>query len=606
KAKKVFFIAKEIASSENTFVDVLKLLNLDFRLHISKLTETLGHPVVPTETLNKILDYLPQLQNFNEDLLKDLKERIENWETNPRLADIFVKKGPFLKLYSSYIRNFENATATLEDVTKKNPAFASALREFELSPRCAKLALKHYMLKPIQRIPQYKLLLQDYLKQLTEVSPDYKDTVTALNIVSEVADHANDSMRHGDNVQKLLEVQKSLIGQFEVIQPGRVLVKQGELLKLSRKEMQPRMFFLFNDVLLYTTPATSGYRINNILPLTAMKINSPKLEDYRFEFNIISVQRSFTLTASTSAEKEQWVTALQAAIEDNNKKYHTFQAVRPAPQTSLLDKDFVLGHKAPLWVPDARVTMCMLCLLEFTLTWRRHHCRSCGRVVCSNCSDNKAPLRYLKFEPARVCDHCFEKLKAEDSSTSVSEGVTDDSADVAEEEVRGSDPVKHDSGLSLHHLMSRFQKIRVSNREKRRPNNFRPSVLKEVHANDEGSDMSGYLRVYRSRKWKRLWFVVKGKVLYTYKASEDMAATESMPLLGYDVTRLNTYFEGAEPDLLFELTHQNNQPLTARKKGDQRVLLGSEKTTQRLIFRTDSLAATTKWVTVLREASLTY
>ncbi|BFZ08455.1 hypothetical protein BsWGS_11493 [Bradybaena similaris] len=628
KAKKVFFIAKEIASSEDTFVDVLKLLNLDFRLHISKLTETLGHPVAPTETLNKILDFLPQLQNFNEDLLKDLKERIENWETNPRLADIFVKKGPFLKLYSSYIRNFENATATLEDVTKKNPAFASALREFEMSPRCAKLALKHYMLKPIQRIPQYKLLLQDYLKQLTEVSLDYKDTVTALNIVSEVADHANDSMRHGDNVQKLLEVQKSLIGQFEVIQPGRVLVKQGELLKLSRKEMQPRMFFLFNDVLLYTTPATTGYRINNILPLTGMKINSPKLEDYKFEFNIISVQRSFTLTASTSEEKEQWVTALQAAIEDNTKKHHTFQAVKQAPQTSLLDKDFVLGHKAPLWVPDARVTMCMLCLLEFTLTWRRHHCRSCGRVVCSNCSYNKAPLRYLKYLPARVCDNCYENLKAdltskfqqnqstrkiralsiseEDSTTSVSETTTEDSAEVADEEDSASEPVKHDSGLSLHHLMSRFQKIRTSNREKRRPSNFRPSVLKEVHANDEGSDMSGYLRVYRSRKWKRLWFVVKGKILYTYKASEDMAASESMPLLGYEVTRINTYFEGAEPDLLFELTHQNNQPLTTRKDGDNRVLMGSEKTTQRLIFRTDSSAATTKWVTVLRESSLTY
>lgn len=28
------------------------------------------------------------------------------------------------------------------------------------SPRCVNLGLKHYMLKPIQRIPQYKLLLQ--------------------------------------------------------------------------------------------------------------------------------------------------------------------------------------------------------------------------------------------------------------------------------------------------------------------------------------------------------------------------------------------------------------------------------------------------------------
>ena len=42
----------------------------------------------------------------------------------------------------------------------------------------------------------------------------------------------------------------------------------------------------------------------------------------------------------------------------------------------------------------------------------------------------------------------------------------------------------------------------------------------QVHANDEGSDMSGYLWVAKNKKWKRLWFVVKGKVLYTYKASE--------------------------------------------------------------------------------------
>ncbi|KAH9487650.1 FYVE, RhoGEF and PH domain-containing protein 6 [Bulinus truncatus] len=588
KAKKVFFIAKEIMSSENNFVDVLKLLNLDFRIHISGATEKFGQPVIPSEQLNKILDLLPQLLTFNEDLLKDIKGRLEKWDIDPRISDIFVKKGPFLKLYSTYISNFENATALLESATKRNPIFAEALREFELSPRCSNLALKHYMLKPIQRIPQYKLLLQDYLKNLSPSSPDYKDTVTALNIVSEVADHANESMRQGDNVQNLLEVQRSLIGQFEVIQPGRVLIKKGELQKLSRKEMQPRMFILFSDVLLHTTPTTTGYKINNILPLIGMKVCSPKLEVYKFEFNIICVQRSFTLSASTSKEKEEWVSALQTAIETNAKKHHTFEAYKPGPQTSLHDKDFVLGSKAPLWVPDARVTMCMLCLVEFTLTWRRHHCRSCGRIVCSQCSDNKAPLRYLKDKPARVCDKCFDTLKAalvkeiEESKDHSARSSTSQSEDNSSSlnSVDGAGG-SHESIKNLNDLLQRFQKIRISNRKANTPS--RPSVLKEVQANDEGSDISGYLRAYKSRKWKKLWFVVKGKVLYTYKASEDMAAVESMPLLGYEVTRLNVSFEGAEPDHLFELTHQNKQPLSNNR---------GEKTTQRLIFRTENVEDT--------------
>lgn len=38
--------------------------------------------VIPDETLAQILNHLPQLQHLNENLLMELKDRIENWYVN--------------------------------------------------------------------------------------------------------------------------------------------------------------------------------------------------------------------------------------------------------------------------------------------------------------------------------------------------------------------------------------------------------------------------------------------------------------------------------------------------------------------------------------------
>ena len=46
------------------------------------------------------------------------------------------------------------------------------------------------------------------------------------------------------------------------------------------------------------------------------------------------------------------------------------------------DKEGKLGSKAPVWIPDVRVSMCMVCTDDFTVTNRRHHCRACGKVCC--------------------------------------------------------------------------------------------------------------------------------------------------------------------------------------------------------------------------------
>ncbi|XP_008279081.1 FYVE, RhoGEF and PH domain-containing protein 6 isoform X2 [Stegastes partitus] len=550
KRKKVVHIAQEIMSSEKVFVDVLKLLHIDFRDAVAKATRQNGKPVVDERILSQILYYLPQLYQLNRDLQRELEERVAHWSDHQRLSDIFVQKGPYLKMYSTYIRQFDNNVALLDEQCRKNPAFAAVVREFEMSPRCASLALKHYLLKPVQRIPQYQLLLTDYLKNLPEDSEDYKDTQAALSIVKEVANHANDIMKQGDNFQKLMQIQYSLNGHHEIVQPGRVFLKEGTLMKLSRKVMQPRMFFLFNDALMYTTPVQSAqYKLNSVLSLAGMKVSKPSQEAYQNELNIESVERSFILSASSATERDEWLEAIAKAIDDYTKKKITFISSRSQEEAEgVVDSGAPLGSKAPIWIPDLRATMCMICTCEFTLTWRRHHCRACGKVVCQACSANKYYLEYLKNQPARVCDHCFAKLQ-ENSDRCASTSVS---------------PIK--SGAFS--FTRKQKKI--------------PAALKEVSANTENSSMSGYLNRSKGNKkqWKRLWFVIKNKVLYTYAASEDVAALESQPLLGFF---LREEKNGPAQKLQFKLYHKN---------------------TLFYIFKADDIPTAQRWIEAFQEAMI--
>lgn len=40
------------------------------------------------------------------------------------------------------------------------------------------------------------------------------------------------------------------------------------------------------------------------------------------------------------------------------------------------------------WIPDAQAPFCSSCHKAFNWRFRRHHCRICGKVFCSNCSQH--------------------------------------------------------------------------------------------------------------------------------------------------------------------------------------------------------------------------
>jgi len=64
-------------------------------------------------------------------------------------------------------------------------------------------------------------------------------------------------------------------------------------------------------------------------------------------------------------------------------------------------------HNKGHWVRDEAVTQCLICTQSFTLLIRKHHCRSCGKIFCDDCTKTRRPLLSLGYTtPVRHCDIC--------------------------------------------------------------------------------------------------------------------------------------------------------------------------------------------------------
>ncbi|XP_050407864.2 myotubularin-related protein 3 [Patella vulgata] len=65
-----------------------------------------------------------------------------------------------------------------------------------------------------------------------------------------------------------------------------------------------------------------------------------------------------------------------------------------------------------MWIPDHAVTHCACCQSQFWTAKRKHHCRSCGKIYCADCSNYFAPVphQHLK-ESVRVCQSCHDLLQ---------------------------------------------------------------------------------------------------------------------------------------------------------------------------------------------------
>ncbi|XP_042307648.1 FYVE, RhoGEF and PH domain-containing protein 5 isoform X2 [Sceloporus undulatus] len=411
-------IAHELVSSEKVYVEMLQLLCKDFHEAALKALGNENDSDHEESKLKEGLNEIQEIYNLHQEILEELEEKVLNWEEHQKVADVFLSRESRFHHHTSYIMHFDRTLVLLDDARLKSSQLDTVIREFEFRDGNI-LNVKHQLLKVVQRIFQYHVLLTDYLNNLCPDSAEYEDTQAALLIVTEVADRANDSMHQGENLQKLVHIEHSVKGQSNLLQPGRVFLKEGTLMKVSGKNRHPRHLFLMNDVLLYTYPQKDGkYRLKNTLAVSGMRVSRPVTEKAQNVLKIEYGENCLILSASSCSERDEWYSCISRSIPDD---YRAHSAAGFHNSVELRERlGISLGERPPTLVPVSHVMMCMNCGCDFKLTLRRHHCHACGKIICRNCSRNKYPLKYLKDRLAKVCNGCYAELKRRERPMSMS------------------------------------------------------------------------------------------------------------------------------------------------------------------------------------------
>ncbi|XP_051732084.1 intersectin-2a isoform X3 [Ctenopharyngodon idella] len=256
------------------------------------------------------------------------------------VGDILSSELSHMQAYIRFCSCQLNAAALLQQKTDKSPDFKLFLKKIASNYRCKGMPLSSFLLKPMQRITRYPLLIKNILENTPPAHADHAQLQAALEQAEELCSQVNEGVREKENSDRLEWIQNHVLcdGVIEHLVFNsltnclgpRKLLHSGKLHKTkSSKELWA---FLFNDFLLLTytskqfssgpeklfNPNSSAqykmYKTPVFLNEVLVKMPSDPSSDDPV-FHISHVDRVYTLKTDTINERTTWVQKIKAASD---------------------------------------------------------------------------------------------------------------------------------------------------------------------------------------------------------------------------------------------------------------------------------------------------
>merc|ERR1712137_317505 len=107
------------------------------------------------------------------------------------------------------------------------------------------------MIMPIQRLPRYVLMLEDFSKHTPKNHPQYDEVEKALENMKAITEFVNTEREIAENQKEMLDIQNMLPIDSELLMDRRRHLISHSIQKAKKgKSYHDFHFFLFNDMLL--------------------------------------------------------------------------------------------------------------------------------------------------------------------------------------------------------------------------------------------------------------------------------------------------------------------------------------------------------------------
>lgn len=246
-----------LLDTEQSYVESLRTL---IQGYMRPLKQADSGSLVDPSLVDEMFYQIPEILEHHEHFLEQVSGCFGQWHDRQTVGHILIQsfsKEILANIYSAYIDNFLNAKDAVRIAKEAKPAFHKFLEQ-SMRENKEKQALGDLMIKPVQRIPRYELLVKDLLKHTPEDHPDHPFLLDAQRDIKRLAERINKGRRSAEEVERetrvMQEIEAHIEGVEHILNPQRKFLRQEMVMEAKTVGgKKDRSLFLFSDLLICTT-----------------------------------------------------------------------------------------------------------------------------------------------------------------------------------------------------------------------------------------------------------------------------------------------------------------------------------------------------------------